>query len=92
MAIDNPCQICGRNSNDTHHLNGGRNRGLADYDGLTIRLCRDCHSAIHRSGLYEMKCKALGQELYELKQMVMYSLTEEEARAKFRSRYGKNYL
>lgn len=86
------CQICGAVATDTHHLLGGRNRTLCDIDHLTIKICRQCHTTIHNSGTLELKCKAAGQELYELKMMVEYGMPEEVARARFMERYGKNYL
>lgn len=86
------CKLCGAIATDTHHLIGGRNRAICDADRITMRLCRDCHISIHQSGIYELKCKALGQELYELKQMVVFSQDEKQAHERFMHRYGKNYI
>ena len=42
------CYCCGRyHPTDTHHVFGGSNRKASDQYGLTIRICRECHRAIH---------------------------------------------
>ena len=83
------CDICGHPSStlDEHHLLSGINRKQCDLDkkeieGLTLHLCRLCHSAIHASNVSEALCKMLGQAMYE------NSKTHNE----FMKAYGKNFL
>lgn len=78
------CYICGRYATDTHHCLHGSMRRLADADGLTVRLCRDCHRNLHDKGWYDRDLQKLAQERW----MEYYHLTEGD----FRSRYGKSYL
>ena len=89
----NTCIICRQPATDAHHLIFGSNRLLADADRLILPVCRDCHSAIHNErGRAGTKSKQLGQLLFELRQAVLYGSPEEEARDRFRKRYGKSYI
>ncbi len=71
---------------ETHHIFGAANRKFSDADGLTIRLCRECHERIHfgkNSGDEMRKLHELGQTKWES----VYG--DREA---FMKRYGRNYL
>ena len=81
------CYLCGRYSYylETHHIFGGPNRKLSDKDGLTVKLCADCHrlgpNAAHRS-------KATQDDLHFMgKQADLRTHTLEE----FMQRYGRSY-
>ena len=86
------CFICGkRPGTDTHHLiNGNGKRELCDEDGLTIEVCRECHTWIHNNAKAEHLCKAIGQYRYQ-GIMMQKGETLESARELFRKRYGKNF-
>ena len=97
-AYQKNCAFCGRPTNRKHHLVFGRGkRPLADEDGLTIPICDTCHNIgallerIHENPMAEKLSKMLGQLAYE-KAQVAAGLSEEEAREKFRKRYGESYL
>ena len=82
------CYICGKEGTETHHCIFGSKRKLADEDGLTVRLCRDCHTAVHSSikdfdKWMQKALKKVAQEKWEEK----YGTREE-----FIQRYGRNYL
>lgn len=93
------CLLCGSPASDTHHcLKGVSKRHLAETDGLTIPVCRNCHDAIHRgSKALNVAVEIIGQLQWE-KQFIAekYELPfegiQEEARDAFRSRYGRSYL
>ena len=77
------CLECGAMATDEHHCFPGPNRKNADEDGLTVRLCRRCHSRLHdKDNRLEIKYKKLAQIAYE------YRYSHEE----FMNRYGRNYL
>lgn len=78
------CDICSKNfyEVDVHHLIMGSNRKLADEDGLTINVCRMCHTKIHESAVSERLSKMLGQAMYE----------RTHTREEFMKRYKYNYL
>ena len=86
----NHCYLCGRKENlHTHHvLYGTANRKKADEDGLTIKLCPSCHTAIHNptTKFDKWTAKAL-KEIAQEKWEDRYGSREE-----FIERYGKNYL
>lgn len=78
------CLMCAKPTNDTHHLCFGRSeRRLADEDGLTIPLCRECHSMIHNDARLGHFSKILGQIAWEGK----YGSRED-----FIKRYGKSWV
>ena len=63
------CDICGkRQATDTHHLIlGVSERKICDqYECMKIKVCRQCHSAIHQSAVSETLSKMLGQALFEM--------------------------
>lgn len=76
---------------ETHHIFGGPNRRFSDEDGLTVRLFRQCHDALHHdpnlSAPMQKALHQLGQQKWE----ATYG-TEGKARDQFRARYGRNYL
>ena len=78
------CYFCGIENRplDTHHLLCGRNRKKADAFGLTVRICRNCHTKIHNNYEYMEMCKRIGQKAFEKK----YS------HEKWMQEFGKNYL
>lgn len=77
------CLLCGKPTVDTHHLVYGRSeRKLADADGLTIPVCRECHDLIHGDTRIGNLSRVLGQIAWEGK----YGSRED-----FRKRYGKSY-
>lgn len=78
------CYLCGAMGTDCHHIFGGANRSFSDFDGLTVLLCRSCHSNIHDHaiGLHELRVD--GQ-----KRWMEYYKSDTNG---FRARYGKSYL
>ena len=61
------CYLCGGKATDTHHIfEGSGRRALSDFYGLTVRLCRECHSKIHDTSCPEMEyLHRVGQRAYE---------------------------
>lgn len=95
------CAFCGKYTQTTHHLifgNFGSYREKADEDGLTIPVCDNCHTMaavrekIHDNPMAEKLSKMLGQIAWEKNEIEKEKITSEEARKKFRSRYGKSWL
>lgn len=86
---DGFCLFCHGIATDTHHCLGGSNRRLADQDGLTIRLCRQCHDKVHNG----KQSKALTQKLHRLAQTKWEAnCLEGNPREEWMKRYGRNYL
>lgn len=92
------CTICGRRTEAIHHLLFGTGiRELADEDGIVIPICNDCHNMgggrrqLHDNSVAEMLSKICGQLAYE-KHLVAQGYTEDDARERFRKRYGRSYL
>ena len=88
MQQDDKCFVCGKAfGSDTHHIFGGPNRRLSEEDGLTVRLCRQCHDDVHfdaeLSYPMQLALKQKGQEAYE---------NAGHTREEFVKRYGRNYL
>lgn len=97
MAIKHTgmCDICAKKkATDTHHLvYSTANRQLSDEDSLTLEICRDCHSEIHKgkNGTAGHISKMLGQALWERDYLQKNpSATDDEIRSKYISRYGKS--
>lgn len=87
------CILCGTPSTDVHHcIPGNAKRRLADEDGLTISLCRDCHDFIHRNGKAATMSKIIGQLAFEKEYSAVSEERQTEAREVFRKRYGGSYL
>ena len=60
------CYICQRYCHtDLHHCLHGIRRKDADRLGLTVWLCRDCHSALHDKGKYDRELEEIAQAEYE---------------------------
>lgn len=60
------CYICERRGHtDLHHCLHGIRRKYADRLGLTVWLCRDCHSALHDKGKYDRELEQIAQAEYE---------------------------
>lgn len=71
---------------DVHHIFGGPNRKLSDQDGLTVKLCRECHHSVHNGPKMvenQDKLHKIGQRAWE----ATYGTREE-----FMRRYGRNWL
>ena len=91
----NKCVECGStNSLSSHHVFGGRNRKLSDKYGALETLCFKCHRECHDAPDQElnMKYKQIHQNRIETSYIVDYGLTDGEAREKFISEFGRNYL
>lgn len=92
------CFFCGSpNVNGEHHLLFGNGiKTLAEEDGLKADVCDKCHVAgallerIHDNPMAEQLSKMLGQALYERNECAK-GATLDEAREKFRKRYGRSY-
>ena len=86
------CALCGSPKSDTHHLIEGRGyRQLADADGLTIPICRECHMKIHATPVAIRLGQIAGQLAFE-KDRVSEGVLPDEAREQFRKRYNKSFL
>jgi hypothetical protein len=86
------CFLCGRPASEMHHLvYSGALRKLADDDGLFVPICRDCHNQIHNIGIAGKLSKVVGQLVYELNENA-HKGDIQDAREKFRKRYGRSYL
>ena len=84
------CFICGdKNNLHFHHIIFGKNRKLADEDGLTIYLCYDHHEGtrgVH--GKLGHKLDIELKQIAEEKWLNYYKKTTEE----WIKRYGRNWL
>lgn len=87
----NYCYICSRYkmryvlASDTHHIFGAANRNKSDEDGLTVRLCRRCHSQVHdTSNIFYHELHRIGEQAW----LDHYHKTIQD----FILRYGKNYI
>ncbi len=88
------CFFCGTPvTNGEHHLIFGTCRRLADEDGLKVPICDKCHTLgkilerIHDNTMAEKLSKMLGQAFYERNECAK-GATLDEARERFRKRYG----
>ena len=83
------CFICGRyvERADTHHIFGGARRKKSDKLGLTVKLCRECHTG--NNGVHFNADLMQGLHEYGQKQaMFENDWTTED----FIREFGKNYL
>ena len=81
------CFLCQRYGPvHTHHVFYGPQRPKADKDGLTVRLCLDCHEHVHKypKGQTNTELRREAQR----KWMQYYGKTEDD----FRKRYGRSVL
>lgn len=87
------CILCGKPSAHIHHLCGGRGiRKLADEDGLTAPLCEKCHEVVHNDMYANRFSKICGQLAFEKDLIEKGEVNGDEAREKFRKRFGRSYL
>lgn len=90
------CAISGRRATEEHHLIFGRGfKELADEDGLVIPVHREFHTGkhgIHGSVAAEHLSKMCGQLAWEKHEIAEKGVSEDEARERFRARYGRSYL
>ena len=82
------CFLCGMRATDTHHVFYGAGlREVSELYGLTVRLCRQCHTegpeAVHRNRHIDFELKEWAQE----KAMEHYGWTFAEWRGLFRKSY-----
>ena len=96
-AYKDYCFFCGTPvKNREHHLIFGRNRKLAEEDGLKVPACDSCHvlgellKRIHDNPMAEKLSKMLGQAFFERNECAK-GATIDEAREKFRKRYGDSF-
>ena len=90
------CFFCGSpNINGEHHFMFGRGmRNLAEEDGLKAHICDRCHTLgkllerVHDNVMAEKLSKMFGQAIFERNE-VAKGATIDEAREKFRKRYGQ---
>lgn len=70
---------------ETHHaIHGYANRKLADQDGLTVRLCKTCHTLLHDKGIHDRDLQQIAEKAY----LEYYNASVED----FIKRYGKSYI
>lgn len=88
------CFFCGAPCRSEHHLLFGKGiRKLAEEDGIKVDACDNCHTIgkmlerIHDNPMAEKLSKMLGQAFYERNECAK-GATLDEAREKFRKRYG----
>ena len=81
----NHCYICKLNrQTETHHIFQGANRQASDKLGLTIEVCRECHSRIYDNPKDYEHIKTYAQ----LKAMDKYNLSFDDWRKLFRKDYS----
>ena len=94
---NNYCLFCGKPTEAKHHLIYGKNRTMAEEDGLKIPVCNNCHNMgdilnrIHENPMAEIMSKIIGQLAWE-KAAVANGISEADARESFRLRYKESYL
>jgi hypothetical protein len=92
------CIICGSPTVAKHHtVYGTAEREKADQDLLTLPLCPKHHNldrkeSVHLNPAIGAWSKICGQLAYEKHLIATENVTEEQARERFRKRYGKSYL
>ena len=61
------CFICGKQGQlDCHHCwHGNSNRANADTYGLTVNLCRECHTKVHDKAEFDLQLKQFAQRRWE---------------------------
>lgn len=83
------CIFCGAPAECEHHLIFGKNRRLAEEDGIKVPACNHCHNfsrpltQIHDNPMAERLSKMLGQAVWE---------RHYGSREAFRKRYGESFL
>lgn len=87
ISNEKQCYVCGSKYNlHYHHIMFGKNRKLADKDGLTVYLCYEHHegtNGVHGKNGHELdiKLKKLAVKAW----CEYYNMTEDD----FRKKYGK---
>lgn len=78
------CRLCGRYKKlEEHHLIFGRGeREISEKYNLKIKICRECHTRLHRSKDLMDWSKKLGQRMFE----------KDHTREEFIKVFGRNYL
>ena len=77
------CYRCGRYApTDWHHIFNSYNKKHSEEYGAMVRVCRNCHEAIHRQEMQEYKKKGQIEVMYH------FDMSEDE----FREIFGKSYL
>ena len=85
ISTERKCFLCGKTVNlQVHHCWHGSNRKLADRDGLTVKLCFECHSRLHDKGESDRYLMEIAEKAY----LSHYNKTIED----FIKRYGKNVI
>lgn len=91
------CFFCGKPCETEHHLIFGKGmRELAEEDGLKVPACGMCHvigkvlERVHDNPMAEKLSKMLGQAFFERNECAK-GASLDEAREKFRKRYGRSY-
>ena len=69
---------------DEHHCQHGNKRQYADDDGLTIFLCRKCHSLLHDKGIHDLDMQKESEKVW----LTYYNKTIPD----WIKRYDMNYL
>ncbi len=95
MQENDRCYLCRMAfGTETHHVfPGNPNRKHSEEDGLTVRLCLNCHWKVHfdskDDGESMLKLKRDGQEAWE---RCYWKGDEETTRSAFIERYGRSVL
>lgn len=78
------CFLCGKESQQIHHVIGGAYRKKAEKYGLLVPLCMLCHGKVHDEPSQETnkELKKIGQADF----MMHYSYAE------WMKQFGKNYM
>lgn len=92
------CFFCGSpDTNGEHHFIFGRGlRNFAEEDGLKASVCDRCHTMgktlerVHDNPMAEKLSKMFGQAIYERNECAK-GVSINDAREKFRRRYGRSY-
>lgn len=96
ISDSNDCYICvfiyntDTPGTEVHHCLHGSMRANADADGLTVKLCNRHHRRLHDLGEFDKSLQIIAQRAY-IEKLMSEGMREEEARERFRSRYGKFY-
>lgn len=89
ISDDKVCFVCRGSATDIHHCLAGRNRKKADKYGLTVWLCRKCHTRIHSAKEGDPYMNA---SLF-LKQTAQQAFEKQiGTREDFIKEFGRNYL
>ncbi len=76
------CFLCFNIPTDRHHCLHGSRRKKAEEWGLTVYLCRRCHSLLHDKGVNDLFLKQVAQKTFE----------EKYSHELWMQEFGKDYL